>query len=75
VDRRLREVLAREVVPKLGFALTFSAGVAPREAGDVSLERLMARADEALYRAKGAGRNRLERAVSPDAARTPPTPG
>jgi diguanylate cyclase (GGDEF)-like protein len=75
VDRRLRELVAREVVPTLGFPLTFSAGVALRDAGDASLERLMASADEALYRAKAAGRNRLERAVSRDAGRTPPTPG
>lgn len=75
VDARLRELVAREVVPKLGFPLTFSAGVAVRDAGDVSLERLMASADEALYRAKAAGRNRLERAVSRDADRTPPSRG
>ena len=85
VDGRLRQLVEREVVPALGFELTFSSGVAALGNGDVSLERLMARADEALYDAKRGGRNRLARAssanglsaatLSPDAGRTPPTPG
>ena len=38
---------------------TVSVGVAPRRVGD-SLDALLARADGALYRAKHAGRNRVE---------------
>jgi diguanylate cyclase len=39
--------------------ITFSAGIAEGQAGD-PLEELLARADYALYAAKGAGRNRVE---------------
>lgn len=42
--------------------VTFSAGLAVREAGDATPEALLGRADEALYRAKTAGRNRWLRA-------------
>lgn len=40
--------------------ITFSAGVAQRRAGENEAE-LLARADAAMYRAKQAGRNRVER--------------
>ena len=40
--------------------LTFSAGVAEVGPGDADLDSLMRRADRALYRAKQAGRNRIE---------------
>ncbi|MBC7995598.1 MAG: GGDEF domain-containing protein [Rhizobacter sp.] len=55
---RMREALAdanwSEVAP--GFGMTFSCGVACYEPGE-SLEALLQRADEALYRAKADGRN------------------
>ncbi|MNT80472.1 putative diguanylate cyclase YdaM [compost metagenome] len=46
----------------LGFPVTISIGVAQHRPGETS-EQTLARADAALYRAKGAGRNRVE--VSP----------
>ena len=39
--------------------LTFSAGVASIDGANDSLEAMLARADSALYRAKGKGRNRV----------------
>lgn len=46
---------------------SFSAGVAEWE-GEESADALLARADAALYRAKQAGRNRIEAATEADAA-------
>jgi diguanylate cyclase (GGDEF)-like protein len=46
---------------------SFSAGVAEWQ-GEESADSLLARADEALYRAKQAGRNRVEAATEGDAA-------
>lgn len=41
------------------ISFTISAGVAEYRKGDHSFDRLLSRADEALYRAKGDGRNRV----------------
>jgi len=58
----------REKVEKLPFAIqnrsreikvTVSVGVAHRRAGDASPADMMKRADDALYRAKASGRNRV----------------
>lgn len=46
----------------LGFPVTVSIGVAAHSAGD-TVEQTLARADAALYRAKGNGRNRVETAT------------
>jgi diguanylate cyclase (GGDEF)-like protein len=61
VDQRLRAALVRDVNPALGFDVTFSAGVAALREGEVGLEDIIARADQALYAAKQGGRNRLVR--------------
>ncbi|WP_414495067.1 diguanylate cyclase [Stenotrophomonas maltophilia] len=45
----------------LGFPVTISVGVAQHRTGE-SVNETLARADKALYRAKGNGRNRVERA-------------
>ena len=80
IDRRLRDAVARDVGPALGFPVTFTTGVAPWRPG-ASLAGLLAGAAAALYRGKAAGRDRLEVAepapggVSPGAGGTPPSPG
>jgi two-component system cell cycle response regulator len=43
----------------LNIPVTVSIGVASRRAGDQSPAQMMKRADEAVYRAKGDGRNRV----------------
>ncbi|WP_342133251.1 GGDEF domain-containing protein [Hydrogenophaga sp. OTU3427] len=73
LDRRLRERLVPDALPSLGFGLPFSAGAASIEPGDTRLRALLARADQAMYAAKAAGRARLVLAdVTSDA--TPLTP-
>lgn len=62
IDQRLRERLPA-ISGRLGFALDFSSGLAVCTT-DESLEKLMTRADGALYAAKGLGRGRLEVAPS-----------
>jgi len=42
-----------------GIAVTVSIGVASRKAGDASSADIVKRADDALYRAKASGRNRV----------------
>ena len=51
-----------------GVQLTVSAGVASVDAEDAEPWDLVRRADEALYRAKAAGRNRVEEALPPGGA-------
>lgn len=43
-----------------GVAVTLSIGLAACEAGDVSFDKVVRRADSALYSAKSLGRNRVE---------------
>jgi protein-histidine pros-kinase len=54
----LREVLASEPIGQVG-RVTASFGLAERRDGD-TVATLLHRADEALYRAKAAGRNRVD---------------
>ena len=58
----LRDLLHASPHPQVG-ALTASFGVSVSRPGD-NLTRLVARADDALYRAKAGGRDRVEMAAS-----------
>ncbi|MDH4412912.1 MAG: GGDEF domain-containing protein [Rhizobium sp.] len=55
LDMLLREVRGLDID---GVSLTFSAGLVSAEAGE-NAERVLTRADRALYQAKAAGRNRI----------------
>lgn len=55
---RIRHGIATGFSEKIPFQVTISAGVASYKAGDC-LEKLTDRADQALYRAKQSGRNRV----------------
>lgn len=57
----LRQVLADSPLAFDGVSVTlaFSAGIAPIDGADDSLQAVLARADSALYRAKHQGRNRV----------------
>lgn len=70
VAERFRlEVQAMTIaLPTSTLTFTISAGVASCRPGDTSFDALMNRADEALYEAKGAGRNRVIVASRPPAA-------
>lgn len=59
---RMRRRVAGEAftVDQLELNITVSAGVATEESNGVSQDDLLRRADEALYKAKHAGRNRVE---------------
>ncbi|KIL98027.1 hypothetical protein CCC_01088 [Paramagnetospirillum magnetotacticum MS-1] len=62
IAERLRAAVAELVVrPAKGelFELTVSIGVAQLREGDLTIDTLLERADQALYRAKHAGRNRV----------------
>ncbi|WP_019915834.1 sensor domain-containing diguanylate cyclase [Methyloversatilis discipulorum] len=63
VAQRLCQLLATQAVEVGGQAVryTVSAGVAAMDADVSDFDALMQRADEALYAAKAAGRNRVER--------------
>lgn len=60
---RIRERIKHTLITtdKGAFDLAASIGVAGLSQDDETLDALMARADEALYRAKAAGRDRVER--------------
>ncbi len=55
---KLRALVAGQAFPQ-GLSITISLGVAELRSGE-SADALMARVDEALYRAKAAGRDRVE---------------
>jgi diguanylate cyclase (GGDEF)-like protein len=58
-DRRLRAALAAGGGDG-SIVLAYSAGVTAVRGGELALDGIVTRADEALYRAKAAGRGRLE---------------
>lgn len=62
---RLRQAIAEQEVAIGGQMLRvhFSGGVTQLGAGDQSIEDCLRRADQAMYLAKGAGRNRVEAAA------------
>lgn len=60
VAERIRERVANLTLPGLSHPVTISIGVACQQADDPDLAALIRRADNALYRAKEAGRNRVE---------------
>lgn len=65
-DDRLRQDLGKTAIAELGFALTYSAGIALRGAAGDTLETMLRRADDGLYRAKDQGRDRtLEEEATP----------
>jgi len=68
VAERLRRAIDESAVPTPagGIAVSCSIGVAAALGGETSAEALLERADEALYRAKRAGRNRVESAEGPE---------
>ncbi|MBY5760676.1 GGDEF domain-containing protein [Rhizobium leguminosarum] len=62
IAERIRLAFTAAVMqrPDLAVFPTLSIGVAAREESDGDFERLMQKADEALYRSKREGRNRVE---------------
>ena len=55
-DERLRQWLALNSVNELGFELSYSGGMAMRMDSTDTIERMLQRADVALYKAKSQGR-------------------
>jgi len=71
VSERIRAYVASEPILTSAGALsaTVSLGVAGGYAHRVSIEGLIGKADKALYRAKRAGRNRVEGPSSPSSSK------
>ena len=55
-DERLRQWLALHSINELGFELSYSGGIAMRMDSTDTIERMLQRADVALYKAKSQGR-------------------
>ncbi|WP_366555662.1 GGDEF domain-containing protein [Aquibaculum sediminis] len=68
IAERLRETIASLALPEplTGAGLTVTLGVATAQPGESTLEPAIKRADDALYRGKRSGRNRVERQVDAD---------
>ena len=60
IEQRLRDDWNSSCQNMLGHFVGFSAGLAVLSPADPSLQALLGRADQALYRAKSAGRGRVE---------------
>ncbi|GEK72820.1 MULTISPECIES: GGDEF domain-containing protein [Halomonas] len=66
VARRLQAALAESrLTHQDGAPVTLSVGVATLDEGPLVADELLQAADDALYRAKSLGRDRIERATSP----------
>jgi diguanylate cyclase (GGDEF)-like protein len=59
VAERLRAQLRAHPIPAIGSSVTASFGVAELHPADASAENLLNRADQAMYRAKALGRDRI----------------
>lgn len=59
IEQRLRNALKLACAAQPQLAVDYSAGLAVQDTRDTSLSAFMVRADDALYRAKDAGRGRL----------------
>jgi diguanylate cyclase (GGDEF)-like protein len=61
---RIRQTVERNLGNNSGFAtdknITISIGLTDACAGDTNIETIVKRADEALYKAKEGGRNKVE---------------
>lgn len=64
---RIRAAVAAAKLELLDEPITISLGVAVQPADGDVLRELIAAADEAMYRAKREGRNRVESVIGPDA--------
>ncbi|BCX88548.1 two-component system, cell cycle response regulator [Methylomarinovum tepidoasis] len=64
-DKLLKAVEETPLGDDEPFSITVSIGVSGRTAADTDLESLINRADQALYRAKRAGKNRVEQLAVP----------
>lgn len=60
------------VIKQHKVRITVSIGLASMKTRDTSADRVLVRADQALYKAKAAGRNRIERYADGDALRDSP---
>jgi diguanylate cyclase (GGDEF)-like protein len=66
VAERIRTSLWQRTIPAIGSNVTASFGVAELQSDDAGAESLLHRADQAMYLAKAAGRNRIaDRATAP----------
>ena len=77
VAERLRQAVVDLDIPVAGAAARLSAsfGVAELGTADVAIDQVLARADQALYRAKAEGRNRIcHDAIAPERASTEASP-
>jgi diguanylate cyclase (GGDEF)-like protein len=59
IEQRLRKALQLACAAQPQLAVDYSAGLAIQDTRDTTLSAFMVRADDALYRAKDAGRGRL----------------
>jgi diguanylate cyclase (GGDEF)-like protein len=60
VAGRIRAATASHAMPQAVGRVTVSIGIALWPSDDADIDKVMAKADEALYRAKNAGRDRVE---------------